>query len=63
RTRAFGGTGIGLSIVKAVIEAHRCRYGATARENGMEFWCTLPLFEQEDDAAVENSPADAEEHI
>lgn len=51
-TRAFGGTGIGLSIVKAVIEAHHCRYGARNLEEGVEFWCELPLSE---------SPADSEQ--
>ena len=43
RTRAFGGTGIGLSIVKAVLEAHKCQYGVRNTPDGVEFWCTLPL--------------------
>ena len=43
RTRAFGGTGIGLSIVKAVLEAHKCQYGVRNTRDGVEFWCTLPL--------------------
>lgn len=41
RTRAYGGSGIGLSIVKAIIEAHHQRYGVTNREDGVEFWFTL----------------------
>lgn len=41
RTRAYGGTGIGLSIVKAIMEAHNQECGVTNWENGVEFWFTL----------------------
>lgn len=41
RTRAYGGTGIGLSIVKAIMEAHHQECGVTNWENGVEFWFTL----------------------
>ncbi len=59
RTRAFGGTGIGLSIVKAVIEAHKCQYGARNLDDGVEFWCTLPLAQEmsEEDVAQADQEA------
>ncbi|BBF42029.1 sensor histidine kinase [Lachnospiraceae bacterium KM106-2] len=38
RTREYGGSGIGLSIVKAIMEAHNQRYGVQNRVNGVEFW-------------------------
>ena len=38
RTRAYGGTGIGLSIVKAIMDAHNQQYGVKNWENGVEFW-------------------------
>ncbi len=38
RTRAYGGSGIGLSIVKAVMEAHRQAYGAENSGDGVTFW-------------------------
>lgn len=41
RTRAYGGSGIGLSIVKAIIEAHHQKCGVENWENGVEFWFTL----------------------
>lgn len=41
RTRAYGGSGIGLSIVKAIIEAHNQKCGVQNWENGVEFWFTL----------------------
>jgi len=41
RTRAYGGSGIGLSIVKAVMDAHRQRCGVSNLEDGVEFWFTL----------------------
>ncbi len=40
-TRAYGGSGIGLSIVKAIIEAHHKNYGVRNVEGGVEFWFTL----------------------
>ena len=40
-TRAYGGTGIGLSIVKAIMDAHNQQYGVKNWENGVEFWFTL----------------------
>ncbi len=38
RTREYGGNGIGLSIVKAVMEAHNQDYGVKNYDNGVEFW-------------------------
>ena len=38
RTREYGGNGIGLSIVKAVMEAHNQKYGVINYNNGVEFW-------------------------
>ena len=43
RTRAYGGTGIGLSIVKAIMDAHNQQYGVKNWENGVEFWFTLDV--------------------
>lgn len=41
RTRAYGGSGIGLSIVKAIIEGHGQECGVENWDNGVEFWFTL----------------------
>ena len=41
RTRAYGGSGVGLSIVKAVMEALNQKYGAVNYDNGVEFWFEL----------------------
>lgn len=41
RTRAYGGNGIGLSIVKAIMERHNKDYGVINYENGVEFWFEL----------------------
>lgn len=41
RTREYGGNGIGLSIVKAIMEAHNQRYGVRNYDNGVEFWFEL----------------------
>ena len=41
RTREYGGSGIGLSIVKAIMEGMEQQYGVQNYENGVEFWFTL----------------------
>ncbi len=38
RTREYGGNGIGLSIVKAIMDAHNQHYGVTNLDSGVEFW-------------------------
>ncbi len=43
RTREYGGSGIGLSIVKAIMESMNQQYGVINYENGVEFWFTLDL--------------------
>lgn len=43
RTREYGGSGIGLSIVKAIMESMNQKYGVTNYENGVEFWFTLDI--------------------
>lgn len=42
-TREYGGNGIGLSIVKAVMDAHNQRYGVQNYDNGVEFWFELDV--------------------
>jgi len=41
RTREYGGSGIGLSIVKAIMELHRQNYGVRNVTDGVEFWIEL----------------------
>lgn len=38
RTREYGGNGIGLSIVKAIMNAHDKKFGVINHSNGVEFW-------------------------
>ena len=40
-TREYGGSGIGLSIVKAIMDSHNKKCGVTNREDGVAFWFTL----------------------
>ncbi|MDO5337527.1 MAG: HAMP domain-containing sensor histidine kinase [Eubacteriales bacterium] len=42
-TREYGGSGIGLSIVKAVMDSHGQSCGVTNYENGVSFWFTLDI--------------------
>ncbi len=41
RTRAYGGNGIGLSIVKAIMDRHEKNFGVENKEHGVEFWFEL----------------------
>lgn len=43
RTRAYGGSGIGLSIVKAIMESMNQQCGVINHENGVEFWFELDI--------------------
>jgi len=47
RSREYGGSGIGLSIVKAVMDRHHRRFGVENHENGVEFWFELEPAEEE----------------
>ncbi|MPM32425.1 Adaptive-response sensory-kinase SasA [bioreactor metagenome] len=52
RTRAFGGTGIGLSIVKAAMEAQHMAYGVENTEGGVAFWFDVCVADAEDSHIV-----------
>lgn len=41
RTREYGGSGVGLSIVKAVMDSMNQKYGVINYDNGVEFWFEL----------------------
>ena len=41
RTRAYGGSGVGLSIVRAIMESMNQRYGVENLEEGVLFWFEL----------------------
>lgn len=42
-TRQYGGNGIGLCIVKAIMESFHQKYGVNNYDNGVEFWFTLDV--------------------
>ena len=48
RNRADGGTGIGLALVKAIMNNYNSKYGAVNRENGIEFYFDIQI-----DAVIE----------
>ncbi len=41
RTREYGGSGVGLSIVQAIMESMNQAYGVENYDNGVEFWFEL----------------------
>lgn len=43
RTREYGGNGIGLSIVKAIMESFQKEYGVVNYKNGVQFWFELDV--------------------
>jgi len=43
RNREKGGSGIGLSLVKAIMNNYECAYGVTNKEEGVEFYFEIPL--------------------
>lgn len=43
RTREYGGNGIGLSIVRAIMESFHQEYGVHNYDNGVEFYFTLDV--------------------
>ena len=49
RTRAYGGSGIGLSIVKAIMDAHHKEFGVYNTEDGVVFWFELDKAAEETD--------------
>ena len=53
RTRSYGGSGIGLSIVKAIMDAHHQDCGVVNKENGVEFWFTLAMAQTKEDDSRE----------
>ncbi|MBQ4091718.1 MAG: HAMP domain-containing histidine kinase [Firmicutes bacterium] len=49
RTGRYGGTGIGLTIVKTTMEAHNNTCGVQNEENGVTFWVEFDIDENPDD--------------
>ena len=55
RSRQYGGSGIGLSIVKAIIDSHNGSCGVINHEHGVEFWFTIKQHPAETAEAPETS--------
>lgn len=43
RTRAYGGSGVGLSIVRSIQNRAHLGYGVVNRDNGVEFWYDVKM--------------------
>ncbi len=52
RTHEYGGSGIGLSIVKAIMDALHRDYGVINYDNGVEFWFELDCSESRMDYRI-----------
>ena len=54
RTREYGGSGIGLSIVKAIMDAHKQPFGVYNTAEGVAFWFCLKKAPKEETDVQEN---------
>ena len=45
RTDRMSNSGVGLSVVKSILDAHKAEYGCTSGDNGTEFKFLLPAYE------------------
>lgn len=52
RTREYGGSGIGLSIVKAIMDSHHRECGVENRRDGVAFWFTLDTENRPEDGGT-----------
>lgn len=48
RTREYGGSGLGLSIVKSIVDEHGGRYGVINKLNSVEFWVEFLIIKESD---------------
>jgi signal transduction histidine kinase len=53
RNRANGGTGIGLSIVKAIMNNYKQDYGVVNKDDGVEFYFELEMANEDEDIDIE----------
>lgn len=61
RTRAYGGSGVGLSIVKAIMDSFHQQYGVSNCEDGVAFWFELKLGNRAKDAGQREKLPDGRE--
>ncbi len=45
RTDRMSSSGVGLSVVKSILDAHKADYGCTSGDNGTEFKFSMPAYE------------------
>lgn len=58
RTREYGGSGVGLSIVKAIMDSFHQKFGVQNREDGVEFWFELESADGEQKSGREEGNMD-----
>lgn len=65
RTREYGGSGVGLSIVKAIMDSFHQKYGVQNFDDGVEFWFELEYADGEqmgtEQEAVRQSEAERQQ--
>ena len=57
RTREYGGSGVGLSIVRAIMDSFHQGYGVENVDDGVEFWFELEYAGSKQDDREEDGPA------
>lgn len=61
RTREYGGSGIGLSIVKAIMDAHKQPFGVYNTDEGVAFWFCLKKAPKDDSDMQDTDTRDTKE--